>query len=92
MRKFSFITVGEILNQLREELMDHLPQDKLWYIDKNGKKRKKYPISRMTFYRIEAKLGFPQSKEDRDKGEWRTYTPKESEMIKNKVKERYGYV
>ena len=90
MRSFSYITVGKILSELREEVKHKLPEDRLWEVDKKGKRKKKYPITRITFYRLEKKLQFPQWN-THEKNQWRTYSRQEAEIIKKKIKDKYKF-
>lgn len=69
MRRFSYITVGRLLSELREEGL---------------------PITRVTFYRLEKRLGLPSP--HKTKGGWRVYTPSEMETVKQKIKEEYNFV
>ena len=84
MRKFAYITVGKVLNELNEEI-------KKTFLKENPDiKEDDVPsISRETFYRLEKRLKLPKGR--RTKGNmWRTYTFKQKEIIKKKIKEEYN--
>ena len=79
MRRFSFLTVGTILDELAEEIealkKDGVPVDRL---------------TRSTFYRLQGRLKFP--KEHKTVGGWRVYTREEADAIKNKILKNYRYL
>ena len=87
MRKFSYITIGVILEELWNEIQDKYPEEKLWTKDK---KRKRFPISRVYFYKIEEKLNIkdPRTPEEIARKEWRRYTRAEAEVIKAYIKKK----
>lgn len=82
--------MGKILSELREEISHKLPEDRLWNIDSDGKKVKKMPIRRATFYKLEIDLKFPLW-DTHTKNSWRTYTRKQADIIKDKIKKKYKF-
>lgn len=91
MRQLNQITVGRILLDLWEELRAAgISEDKLFYINNRGKKRRKLPISRLTFYRLEKKLNLPATFKARGKYVWRTYTEEQYNEVKAKLKEEFN--
>ena len=87
MRKFAYITVGTILSDLWNELQGKYPAHKLW---SKNKKTKRFPISRVYFYKIEKKLHIqdPRTEEEKKDGEWRRYTKEEADAIKAYIKKK----
>lgn len=87
MRKFPYITVGTILDELWLEIRGKYPEEKLW---SKNKKTKRLPISRVYFYKIEKALNItdPRTEEEKKKKEWRRYTRAEAEQIKTYIKEK----
>ena len=47
-------------------------------------------ITRVNFYRLEKRLKFPIAKRTSAKLQWRVYTRKQIDKIKNKIKEEYN--
>ena len=87
MRKFNYITVGQVLKELNEEIRES-------FLEANPKtKDEDIPrISRETFYRLEKRLKFPKARRTTATQAWRVYTVKEKELIKKKIKEEYNLV
>jgi len=86
MRKFGYITVGKVLEELNKEVMDLFHQDnpeiELEDIPK---------ISRETFYRLEKRLKLPTGTRTTGNG-WRVYTIQEKKEIKERIKKEYNLV
>lgn len=92
MRIFPYITVGKILEELWEEARaSGFLEDSLWQINSKGIRVKKYPINRITFLRLEARLKLPEERR-RTSGvhKWRVYTREQADFVKQKIKEEYG--
>ena len=87
MRKFPYITVGTILEELWQEIRGKYPDNKLWSKDR---KQKRFPISRVYFYKIEDKLNIkdPRTPEEIAKKEWRRYSRAEADAIKDYIKKK----
>lgn len=81
MRKFPYITVGKVLKELNKEI------EKL-FIEVNPDAKDIPQVTRVTFYRLEKRLGLPAGK--KTSGGWRVYTPKQKEKIKQRIKEEYN--
>jgi len=77
MRKYPFITRGQILNELQEELV------------KEGLLVTKDPfIVKQTFYSLEKRIpNFPKGK--RNSVGWRIYTPEERVQMKELIRREY---
>lgn len=78
MRTFPFITAGHILEQFNEELQKH-------YESQNVPQERRTKVTRVTFYRLQKKLGFPGS----EPGEWRKYSEEQSKEVLQKLREYY---
>lgn len=91
-RNFSYITIGKILDDLWEERRKAgVSEDKLYYINKHGKKTRKLPISRLTFLRLEKRLNFPVSRKTSGRLQWRTYSEEQAEEVKRKIRREYNF-
>lgn len=77
MRRYPFITRGQILKELKEELLDEgLIQEDSPFIVKQ------------TFYSLEKRIpNFPQGK--RNSVGWRIYTPTEKTQMKELIRKEY---
>lgn len=73
MRKFSVITIGRILEELRAGENGYAPLPTL---------------RRQTLYRLEKSLGLYDPNR-RTIGKWRIYTPEEAEDLKAEVRRNY---
>lgn len=49
-----------------------------------------YPITRVTFYRLEKRLNFPHGRKTSGKLHWRVYTRTEANIIKKKIIKEYN--
>ena len=49
-----------------------------------------FPITRVTFYRLEERLVFPQTRTTSGIIKWRVYTRTEANLVKNKIKKEYA--
>jgi hypothetical protein len=91
MRNFSYITVGKILDELWEEKKTSgASEADLWKIKPDGKKVKKYPVTRVTFYRLEERLGLPKGQKTNGKLQWRVYSRDEADQVKQRIKGEYN--
>ena len=86
MRKFSYITVGKVLEELNEEIRGVFME-----ANPSTKEEDLPNISRETFYRLEERLKLPKGRRTTG-NEWRVYTAKQKETIKQKIKEEYNLV
>lgn len=92
MRHFSYITVGRILDDLWEDLRDSgASEDTLWYTDKYGLRKKRYPIRRLTLVKLEERLNLPKGRVTHGKLAWRVYSEDEANEIKQKIKKEYNF-
>lgn len=66
---FTYITVGRILQELKEEGL---------------------PLTRVTFVRLETRLGLPQARRTSGKLKWRVYTRDQADFIKKRIKQEYN--
>ena len=48
-------------------------------------------LSRVTFLRLEARLGFPIAKRTSGKLQWRVYSHQQAEDIKNRIRTEYNF-
>ena len=86
MRKFSYITVGKVLQELNEEIKG------LFLEDNPGVEEEDIPkISRDTFYRLEKRLKLPVGRRTTGNG-WRVYSIKQKKQVKERIKKEYNLV
>lgn len=85
MRKFSYITVGKVLEELNEEIRETFLKDEPNIAEKDIPK-----ISRETFYRLEKRLNLPTGKRTTGDQKWRVYSIKQKKAIKEKIKKEYN--
>lgn len=87
MRKFNYITVGQILKELNDEVRET-------FLKANSEaKEEDIPrLSRETFYRLEKRLGLPAGRRTSAVQAWRVYSLSEKELIKKRIKEEYRLV
>lgn len=91
MRHFSYITVGRILEDLRDELEKAgAPEESLWYVDKHGIRKKRYPIRRLTLENLIERLNLPKGRVTHGKLAWRVYSEDEANEIKQTIKQNYS--
>jgi hypothetical protein len=94
-RRFRYITIGRILEELWEEASKFLPEEELWYINSKGQKVQRLPIDRVKFYREEDRLMSvpnPRRTDTKDeKHRWREYTRKEADAVKEELKRRFPH-
>ena len=91
MRHFSYITVGRILDDLRNDLEKAgAPEEALWYVNKHGIRTKRYPIRRLTLEKLTERLNLPKGRVTHGKLEWRVYSEDEANEIKEKIKQNYN--
>jgi len=87
MRKFNYITVGKVLNELNDEMR------KIFLKANPNTAEEDIPrLSRETFYRLEKRLNLPKGKRTSGTQQWRVYSVKEKEQIKKRIKEEYNLV
>ena len=87
MRKFNYITVGQVLKELNEEVRETFLE-----ANKNTKPENIPSLSRETFYRLEKRLSLPAGRRTTGSQQWRVYSIKEKELIKKRIKEEYNLV
>jgi len=87
MRKFNYITVGQVLLELNNEIRET-------FLKANSEaKEEDIPrLSRETFYRLEKRLKLPVGRRTTAAQAWRVYDLKEKELIKKRIKEEYRLV
>ncbi len=97
MRLFSYITVGRILEELKQEFQEDIRKRLAEEISKDTKHRLQslldqnvVPITRATFYRVEDRLGLKPQGSGEEK-RWRKYSSVEADIIKKKIKEEYKF-
>jgi len=87
MRKFSYITVGQVLKEFNEEIRETFLK-----ANPNTKDEDIPRLSRETFYRLEKRLKLPTGRRTTAAQAWRVYNMKEKELIKKRIKEEYNLV
>ena len=87
MRKFNYITVGQVLKEFNEEVRDT-------FLKANPKTKEEYipSLSRETFYRLEKRLKLPTGRRTTGVQPWRVYSIEEKELIKKRIKEEYNLI
>ena len=87
MRKFNYITVGQVLKEFNDEIRET-------FLKANSEaKEEDIPrLSRETFYRLEKRLNLPVGRRTTATQAWRVYSLKEKELIKKRIKEEYHLV
>ena len=87
MRKFNYITVGQILTEFNDELREA-------FLNANpDTEEEDIPrLSRETFYRLEKRLNLPAGRRTTAVQAWRVYNVKDKELIKKRIKEEYNLV
>lgn len=85
MRKFGYITVGRVLEELNEEIKEMFLKE-----DPNSVGEDVPKISRETFYRLEKRLNLPKGRRTSGSQQWRVYTIKQKNLIKQKIKREYN--
>ena len=87
MRKFNYITVGQVLKELNNEIRET-------FLKANSEaKEEDIPrLSRETFYRLEKRLNLPAGRRTTAVQAWRVYNVKDKELIKKRIKEEYNLV
>jgi len=85
MRKFNYITVGKVLEELNEEIKETFLKANPQLGEEDVPK-----ISRETFYRLEKRLKLPKGRRTTGNQEWRVYEIEERDLIKKKIKEEYN--
>ncbi len=87
MRKFNYITVGQVLKELNEEIRETFLK-----ANQNTKNEGIPSLSRETFYRLEKRLSLPTGRRTTGTQKWRVYSIAEKELIKKRIKEEYNLV
>jgi len=87
MRKFNYITVGQILEELNNEIRETFLKANTEAGEENIPR-----LSRETFYRLEKRLNLPTGRRTSSTQAWRVYDLKEKELIKKRIKEEYRLV
>lgn len=81
-RRFPYITVRRIVEDINVELKDY-------YLSKGMPEAQIPEMSRVSFYRMEDRLGFP--KPEREEKGWRRYSFDQAEDIKTRIREYFKY-
>lgn len=84
MRKFNYITVGQVLKELNEEI-----RETFLLANPNTEVEDIPRLSRETFYRLEKRLNLPAGERTTGLQPWRIYSIVEKELIKKRIKEEY---
>ena len=84
MRKFNYITVGQVLKELNDEVRETFLKANL-----DAEIEDIPRLSRETFYRLEKRLNLPTGRRTTGVQPWRVYSIEEKELIKKKIKEEY---
>ena len=50
-----------------------------------------FPITRVTFYRLEKRLNLPVAKKTSGKLQWRVYTKEQANEAKKRIKKEYNF-
>ena len=50
-----------------------------------------FTLTRVTFYRLERRLGFPAGKRTHGKIQWRVYTREQANAVKAAIKKEYNF-
>ena len=82
MRKFLYITVGRIIEEINLEIK------KVKKMQKNHDDL--HFLTRATYYALEKRLKFPKAKRTTGKIRWRVYSASESRIIKHKILKEYN--
>lgn len=85
MRKFNYITVGKVLEELNKEIKETYLKDEPNIAEEDIPK-----ISRETFYRLEKRLNLPKGRRTTGDQKWRVYSIKQKKVIKEKIKKEYN--
>lgn len=50
-----------------------------------------FTLTRVTFYRLEKRLGFPTGKRTHGKVQWRIYTREQADAVKEAIRKEYNF-